>query len=77
MRIISPVGVEEPAFVRVHRQRSGFLKVTINENFTVQSIQFGYFDRVCRLVAPIQIPAEPVNGDTVRVAQRRVMDHLS
>ena len=76
VRVVAPVGVEEPAAVRVDGDRARLLQAAVDQHEPVAAVERRHLDRVGRLVAPVDVAAEPVDRQPVRVVDRRVVQRL-
>ena len=53
-----------------------YLQSVLQENFPRAPVQPGHFDRIRALVAPVQIPGDPVHRNPIGVVHRGRMENL-
>ena len=71
MRFVTPIGPEEEPIPRID-SKSSWLKQSIpDQDPPMLPVQVRDFNGVASLVAPVEVPSDPVDGQPIGVLQRR------
>lgn len=60
----------------IHSHGSRLPQTAVHQHAPVSPVQLGDLNGVSALIAPVQVAPDPVHRQTVRIAQRRPVQHL-
>lgn len=60
----------------IHSHGSRLPQTAVDQHAPVSPVQLGDLNGVSALIAPVQVAPDPVHRQTVRIAQRRPVQHL-
>lgn len=73
MGSFAPIGPIDITLIRIYGDGARLLQILVDQHFSILAVQLRHFNRVQTFVAPIQILRHPIDAQSVRIFQQRVM----